>query len=433
MKIIHINTFDCAGGAARAAYRLHAGLRKLGTDSSLYVVYKESHDASVMQYQPPTRLRARISRTVRREVILRSLRRYESSAPLGLENFSDDRSVYASDPWRSLPEHDLIHLHWIAGFVDYIAFFMSLSPGTPVVWTLHDMAPFTGGCHWNQGCSKFRQQCGACPQLGSQARSDWTRRVWERKQESLAGIPSHQLHVVTPSRWLQEERKRSSLFSRFPGSIIPNGLDTDVFAPRDRRAARDVFGLPLDAMVALFLADGVHIPRKGFHVLAEALAGFEPAQKLFLLSLGKGMPPVSNTIPHLHLGPVQNDRILSYAYSAADVFIAPSLEDNLPNTILESFACGTPVVASDVGGIPDAVRPGITGLLAKPRDPASLRSAILDLLSNDQKRHEMSLACRKVAVEEYSLHLQAQRYIALYQEMLGRSLAPLREPPISVS
>ena len=432
MKILHINTFDCNGGAARAAYRLHTGLRNLGADSLMYVVDKESHGPSVVQYQPPTRLLARISRTVRREVILRSLRRYESSAPLGLANFSDDRSVYVRDPWRSFPDHDLIHLHWIAGFVDYIAFFMSLSPRTPVVWTLHDMAPFTGGCHWNQGCPKFAQQCGACPQLGSHATSDWTRRVWERKHESLAGIPSNQLHVVTPSRWLQEERKRSSLLSRFSGSIIPYGLDTEVFAPRDRQAARDVLGVPLNARVALFLADGVHIPRKGFHILAEALAGIDPAQ-IFLLSLGKGMPPLSDTFPHLHLAPVQNDRILSYAYSAADIFIAPSLEDNFPNTILESFACGTPVVASDVGGIPDAVHPGITGLLVKPGDPTSLKSAILDLLSNDQKRHEMSSACRKVAVEEYSLHLQAQRYVALYQEMLSRSPAPLREPPISVS
>ncbi len=433
MKILHINTFACNGGAARAAYRLHSGLRNLGTDSLMYVVDKESHDPSVVQYQPPTRLRTRISRTVRREVILRSLRRYESSAPLGLANFSDDRSVYARDPWRSVPEHDLIHLHWIAGFVDYIAFFMSLSPGTPVVWTLHDMAPFTGGCHWNQGCPKFAQQCGACPQLGSHAAWDWTRRVWERKHESLAGIPSNKLHVVTPSRWLQEERKRSSLFSRFSGSTIPNGLDTDVFTPRDRQAARDVLGVPLNTRVALFLADGVHIPRKGFHILAEALRGIDSPQKPFLLSLGKGMPPLSDASPHLHLGPIQNDRILSFAYSAADVFIAPSLEDNLPNTILESFACGTPVVASDVGGIPDAVRPGITGVLAKPGDPASLRSAILDLLSNDQMRHEMSSACRNVAVEEFSLHLQAQRYVALYQEMLNRSSAPLREPPISVS
>jgi glycosyltransferase involved in cell wall biosynthesis len=225
--------------------------------------------------------------------------------------------------------------------------------------------------------------------------------------------------VVTPSRWLQEERKRSSLFSRFPGSVIPNGVDTDVFAPRDRQAARDVFGVPLDARVALFLADGVHLPRKGFRILAEALSKIGPGQKLFLLSLGKGTPPVSDTFPRLHLAPVHNDRILSYAYSAADVFIAPSLEDNLPNTILESFACGTPVIASDVGGIPEAVRPGITGLLVKPGDPASLASAILDLLSNDQKRLEMSLACRKLAVEEYSLHLQAQRYSSLYHQMLS--------------
>jgi hypothetical protein len=181
MKILHVSTFDCDGGAARAAYRLHTGLRSLGADSSMYVVHKESLDPSVVQYQPPTRLRTRISRTVRREILLRSLRRYESSAPFGLANFSDDRSVYAGDAWRNLPEQDLLHLHWIADFVDYAAFFTSLPRKMPVVWTLHDMAPFTGGCHWSQGCPKFAQECGACPQLGSQSNSDWTRRVWQRK------------------------------------------------------------------------------------------------------------------------------------------------------------------------------------------------------------------------------------------------------------
>jgi glycosyltransferase involved in cell wall biosynthesis len=418
VRVVHINTYDQLGGAARSAYRLHKGLRELGADSFMYVLNKASYDPSVVQYQPPMDLRTRLSRIVRREVLLRSVRRYEASAPLGLANFSDDRSIYSSDPWGSLPNHDLAHLHWIVGFVDYAAFFASLSPGIPVVWTLHDMAPLTGGCHWNQGCTKFSQECGACPQLGSRAVSDWTRGVWQRKEKSLEKIPSDQLHIVTPSRWLQEERKRSSLLSRFSGSVIPYGLDTDLFAPRHRDTARDVLGLPLDAKVVLFLADSVSIPRKGFHILVEALAGIDSVQKMLLLSLGSGEPAVPNSVAHTHVGPVQNDRILSYAYSAADVFVAPSLQDNLPNTILESFASGTPVVAFDIGGIPDAVRPGVTGLLAKPGDPASLRAAILDLLSNHEMRRKMASNCRDVAVNEYSLKLQAQRYIELYQRML---------------
>jgi glycosyltransferase involved in cell wall biosynthesis len=424
VRILHINTFDCVGGAARSANRLHEGLRVLGADSRMYVLNKTSYDPSVLIYEPPLNFSTRVPRIARREILVRSLRRYENLAPHGLGNFSDDRAVYARDPWRRIPEHDVINLHWVVGFVDYTAFFASLCTGTPVVWTLHDMAPFTGGCHWNQGCLKFLERCGACPQLGSLKDSDWTRRVWQRKMKSLAELPSEQLHIVTPSKWLQEERKQSSLFSRFSGSVIPYGLDTDLFAPRDPRTARDVLGVPLDAKIVLFLADGVNIPRKGFHILAEALTGIDTGKKVILLSLGPGALPVSNTFAHIHIGPIQNDRFLSFVYSAADVFVASSLHDNLPNTILESFASGTPVVAFDVGGIPDAVRPGVTGLLAKPGDSASLRVAIENLLSNDDRRREMSSNCRRIAVQEYSLKIQAQRYIELYQRMLHRSEGP---------
>lgn len=384
----------------------------------MFVLYKESHDPSILAYVPPMDLPTRLFRVVRRVLLRRALQKYRHSAPFGLANFCDDRTFYAGDPWKFIPDHDVINLHWVAGFLDFHAFFNSLPRQTPVVWTLHDMAPFTGGCHWNETCPKFSQQCGACPQLGSHRESDWTRQVWKRKRTALANIPSRQLHIATPSRWLQEERRRSSLFSRFSGSVIPYGLDTEVFFPRDRRASRELLGLPPDAKIILFLAYGVHLPRKGLSILAEALSGIAPRSAGVLVSVGPGDPPVPSTLSHMHLGAIQEDRILSHVYSAADIFVAPSLHDNLPNTILESLACGTPVVAFDVGGIPDAVRPGVTGLLAKPGDPTSLRHAIAELLSDDQRRHEFSLNCRSIAIQEYSLGLQARRYVEVYKSML---------------
>jgi glycosyltransferase involved in cell wall biosynthesis len=278
------------------------------------------------------------------------------------------------------------------------------------------MAPLAGGCHWTNECGKFAEQCGACPQLGSNAEQDVTRTIWLRKRESLAKLDSHQLHVVTPSRWLAAEAGRSSLLSRFQCSVIPYGLDTDTFSPRDRASARRNLGIPPDVKVLLFAADAINVRRKGLHLLLDALRGLHFKEQLVLLSIGRGNPPTVDGFACYHEPPLDDDERLSYVYSAADIYVAPSEQDNLPNTVLESIACGVPVVAFEVGGIPDAVRPGVTGLLAKPGDPASLRAEIMNLLTNDEKRSEMSSNCRKVAVQEYSLELQAKRYMTLYQK-----------------
>lgn len=420
MRIVHINTYDCLGGAARAAYRLHDGLRRIGQESSMFVLDKVSCDSSVLRYEFKKDILSRVKRTLRKERISRAVDPYRASAPGGLTFFTDDRTPYGKDPWRQLPEGDLIQLHWIAGFVDYRGFFSALPTGKPLVWTVHDMQALTGGCHYDRECGKFSERCGACPQLGSIFEKDITRQIWLRKRKSFQRLGSRQLHIVSPSRWLRDEVKRSSLLSRFPCSIIPYGLDTQVFSPRDPRVAREIFGIPLTAKVILFLADGVHVPRKGFPLLAEALTGAEPDGNMFLISVGPGFPPDLRHFPHRHIETLRDDRLLSHIYSAADVFVIPSLQENLPNTALESIACGTPVVGFAVGGIPDIVRPGVTGFLAKPADPADLRRAIIELLRHNNRR-EMAKNCRKIATEEYGIETQARRYMELYLEMSSRS------------
>jgi glycosyltransferase involved in cell wall biosynthesis len=176
-------------------------------------------------------------------------------------------------------------------------------------------------------------------------------------------------------------------------------------------------GIPPAVKVILFVSHEIHTPRKGLHLLTSALAEIGSDQKIFLLSLGIGPIAEVKRFPYCHIPMVTEDRLLSLIYSAADIFVAPSLADNLPNTILESIACGTPVVAFDAGGMPDAVRPGITGLLAKTGDQAELCTAILQLLGNDSKRAEMSANCRRIALDEYAITIQANRYLKLYEEM----------------
>ena len=422
MKIIHIDNADNGGGASRSAYRLHDGLRRLGENSGMYVLNKRTKDLFVKRFQSSSGKIKWISRNMRRLRLNLSMFRYERSAPEDQTFFSEDRTPFYKDSCRQIPESDLINLHWIANFLDLEAFFSWLPKNMPLIWTFHDMAAFTGGCCHAMGCAKFTEQCGACPQLGSSNEHDLSRDVWLRKQGYYSSLGRERIHLVTPSRWLGKELSRSPLLSRFPQSVIPYGLDLEVFQPRDRALSRELLGIAKSAKVVLFVSNGlVHL--KGFHVLLDALSGIDASSDLHLLSLGLGSTPALDRFQHTHIPSIGRDGLLSLIYSAADVFVLPSLADNLPNTMLESIACGTPVVASAVGGIPDTVRPGVTGLLVKTGDAAELRSAILGLLGNDSLRVEMSANCRKIALAEYSLELQARRYLEIYEAMLSATRA----------
>jgi len=426
LRVLHLNTNDIHGGAARAAYRLHRSLCGQGYDSSMFVAHRGSDDPSVMSYTPPMDLPRRLLRAFRRELIWRSYRRYERSRPSCHDSFTDSRSEYGVALLKQLPSCDLINLHWIAGFVDYRSFLARVPSHIPIVWTLHDMNPFTGGCHYDEDCRRFVKSCGGCPQLGSNDLHDLSRQIWQRKRNIFQQMEPDTLHIVTPSLWLSEEAKRSSLLGRFPISVIPYGLDTDIFSPRNHAVARDALQIPEDARVVLFIAHSALDRRKGFILLVEALAGLQGIDNLFLISLGEGKPALEVEIPHLHLGYINDDRLLSLVYSSADLFAFPSSQDNLPNSIMESMACGTPVVAFNVGGVADLVRHGKTGLLTPPQDVRALRSAIVELLQDPAKRDEMAAHCRRVAEEEYSYQVQARRYVDLYKTILEEQVGQPR-------
>lgn len=418
MKIVHVSTNDIDGGAALAAFRLHRGLQRAGHESSMFVATRCSHDSSVVSFTPPTDCAHRVRRRLRRMVIEHDFAKYRQSRPAGYEAFSDDRSPYGATIVPQLPPCDVINLHWIAGFVDYKGLFGTLPRGTPIVWRLADMNALTGGCHYDHDCGRLAKGCGACPQLGSSDPEDLSRRIWQRKQEAFRALEPNALHIVTLCRWMSTLVKDSPLLSRFPVTLIPNGVDLEEFAPRDRRLARDVLGIPKNAHVVMFVSDLLTNRRKGFSFLIEALSGMTQYPDLFLISVGKGQPPITGRIPCLHLGHVNNDRWLSMIYSAADVFIIPSLQDNLPNTVLESMACGTPVIGFAVGGISDMVRDGLTGLLVQQRDVAGLQTAIMEFLGNPSRRALMSEQSRRVAVQDYSRELQVRRYADLYKSLL---------------
>lgn len=417
MKIVHLSTEDITGGAARAAYRLHAGLRALGLDSSMLVANRRSKDPDVVSFEASMDIASRVRRRIRREQIARDYAQYAASRPAGLEIFSDDRWEYGADLAGQLPSCDVINLHWIARYLDYETFFSTVPKRTPVVWRIGDMNPITGGCHVDEGCGKYLEGCGSCPQLGSSDANDLSRQIWKRKQATFDGIDSRRLHLVALNRWMASNLAKHPFLNRFPVTIIPNGLDTDVFAPRPSKFAREVLGLPHDATVILFVAAVVQIRYKGFHLLTEALAGLKAQGNIFLASVGT--KPVLNVgIPHAHLGHIADDRLLALAYNAADLFVIPTLHDNSPNTVLEAMACGVPVVGFETGGVPDMVRHGVTGTVVPRNNVAALRAAIEDLIRNPSKREEMGKNSRTVALQEYPLAVQAKRYSDLYRSLL---------------
>lgn len=415
MKAVHLSTTDMSGGAARSAYRLHRGLRDIGVNSEMFVRQKKGDDTDVSTFQSPKDMTSRLFRVVRRAWLGSRSRAIQGRAEQW-GPFSGARTQYGGQVAEQSPEADIANLHWISEFVDIEAFFRTWHG--PVVWTLHDMNAFTGGCHYSDQCVRYQDMCGACPQLGQGTENDFSREVWTRKKEAYAQVDPGRFHIVAPSQWLASAARGSSLLKPFEVSVIPYGLDTDRFAPRRFEAVRHALGIPPTCKVLAFVAMSTTVRRKGFSLLADALSSLKEIEDLVLLSVGSKKPELDTEVTHLHLGRVHSDRLLAAVYSAADAFVIPSLEDNLPNTVLESLACGTPVIGFDVGGIPDMVRDGETGYVVPAGDVSSLRDAIVYVLQANEERAAMGNRCRKVAVDEYSLKVQAHRYADLYTSLL---------------
>src|SRR5919109_1490326 len=273
MRVVHVSRFDTAGGGALAANRLHRSLRRLGVDSTMFVAEKLTDDPAVTVFQPPRDLFSRLRRRLQRKQLTYGMTRYQSARRTDQASFNDDRVPGGPDLLAQLPAGDVINIHVMFGFIDYRTFLTAVPQHTPVVRTLHEMSFFTGGCHYDVGCGKYTERCGACPRLGSHRERDLSRQSWRRKHAALSVVPQDRLHLVAPSHWLADEAKRSSLLQKFPVTVIPLAVDTEVFCPRDRRGAREALGIPSDALVVLFVASLISQPLKGFALLAQALNG----------------------------------------------------------------------------------------------------------------------------------------------------------------
>jgi len=313
---------------------------------------------------------------------------------------------------------DIIHLHWISkGFIQ----FKSLSDfNKPIVWTMHDMWPFTGGCHYSGDCQKYTDFCGTCPMLKSEKVHDLSRRLNLAKHEIYNRIDN--LIFVTPSHWLAECARQSSLLSKAQIYTIPNPIDTELFKPIDQIKARTGLGLPLREKIVLFTAmKAVEDERKGYRYLIEALSKCNTGE-ILLMVVGSdkptGIEPKNLNIRFM--GVIDDPETLSKCYNVCDVMALPSLQDNLPNTGMESLSCGKPVVAFNVGGIPDMIDHKKNGYLATYKSSEDLYEGIRWVLYEADK-NTLNLNARRKALNQYDQAIVMEKYLDLYRTILNKS------------
>ncbi|NEQ04537.1 MULTISPECIES: glycosyltransferase family 4 protein [unclassified Moorena] len=407
MKVLHINQSDISGGAAIAGYRLHQGLLGQGADSRL-LVWRLKTSSDRVDSAPRLPILDKLTDPITQQLGLYYINK------LGTFNIPK-HSFYKNA--------DVLNFHVLhgasSGYFNYLAI-PSLTKRKPAVFTFHDMWSFTGHCAYSYDCDRWKSGCGKCPDLDTYPAipKDNTHIEWKLKNWAY----SHSnLTIVTPSRWLGEQAKQSML-NRFGIHHIPYGINTEVYQPLESKQCKSLLGIPTSKKVLMFAATNLAENRKGGDLLLKALQSLPQSLKAesVVLTFGSGGETIAETvgIPALNLGYASNDRFKAIAYSAADLFLFPTRADNLPLVLQESMACGTPMVSFKIGGVPDLVRPGITGYLAQPEDTQDFCNGIVQLLEDKHLRETMAQQCRAIALEEYSIELQAQRYIDLYHQVL---------------
>ena len=413
MKVTHANTFDITGGASRATYRFHEALCREGVESRLVVLDKQSTDKTVVQASAP-----RAEQVLQRAVFdhLQDHRTNVSDCIFTMAHPGVDISGL-DDVARA----DIVNLHWVGQFISPRSVGALLDKGTRLVWRLSDQWSFTGGCHYATGCLGYERDCAQCPQMEASEHA-LVQAVFADRRRNYADRP---MHIVSPSRWLAGCAKKSALFRDKDVRVIPNGIDAASFTPVP--GARQILGLREDAFVLLFVAVQFD-RRKGFVEMVESAkrclqdpqaAALAREGRLTFLCVGSERYTLPEAdLPFKFLGATSDNLVLRAAYSAADVFLIPSLEENFPSTVLESMCCATPVIGFNSGGIPDIIAHEETGLVVPVGDAEALTQGILTLLRAPERRKAMGEAGLARVRREFSSENQTRRYLELYAEIM---------------
>ncbi|HFU77671.1 MAG TPA: glycosyltransferase [Epsilonproteobacteria bacterium] len=421
MNIAIFNTYEQTGGAAKAAYRLRTGLTNMNCTVDYFVRSRaKKTDKSVIQMGAFNRSLLHMDKLIQYHYITRNRTAVSntlfSATYAGVNTGINDRLMQA----------DIINFHWVEKFLSLESIRQIINLGKPIVWTLHDEKPFTGGCHYTAGCEQYKKECFECIQL----ERDPHRLAQVTLKSKLDLLGNADLTIVSPSNWLAQRAKQSSVFRNRRIEVIANGVDTGLFSPQDKKSCKEELGIDPSTIVLQFGAQDNREIRKGFKFLADAIKQcfqngdfrrFCREGKIAVLCVGEPTDELDKLeINTIYTGYVDSDLEMVKLYSATDIFILPSLEDNLPNTMLESLACKTPVIAFDSGGIAEVVNHS-NGRLIRKEDTKGMAEAILELVFDEQKRVSCAENGRALIEKKYTLGLQAKKYMALFDSVKSDS------------
>ncbi len=420
MNVIHVCNSDIKGGAAQAAFRINNALVNSVVNSEMLVQQKISKsefsksivNSGTEKYLTYSRIAA--------DLFQMKLFTKEEKGRFSFWNLGTDISKN-----KLIQNADVIHLHWInEGFLSSKSFYEISKLNKPVVWTLHDMWAFTGGCHYSSGCENFKTNCGNCPYLKFQNENDFSRKIWNKKNEIY---PHLNLTIVTCSNWLAEIAKSSSLLRNHKITAIPNPINQNSFHPIEKISARKESNLPFDKKLILFGTMNLKDERKGFSYLKKSLEILKDKLKLNssgyeIVIFGRAPEDLIKELPFKvnFLGRLSETSKINLCYNAADVFVAPSLEDNLPNTVMESLACGTPVVAFNIGGMPDMIDHKSNGYLANNISADELAEGIFWILEDENRLAKFRENSREKVLTNFTPEIVGNQYKELYEEVLKK-------------
>lgn len=399
-----------SGGAGTATRRIHEALREIGLNSQMVVGQKSNNDPTI--HEPDTKL-GKAFALARPQIDSLPLIPYDTEGVYSVNWIPDnlDKRVQQYNP-------DIIHFNWMGnGFLNV----GSLDKfEQPIVWRLPDMWPFTGGCHYTSGCERYQDTCGKCPKLHSNRSIDPSRINLKRKKRS---VEKSDVTVVATTPWLAEKAKDSAVFQDARIEIIPNALNTDIFRPHDPSIGRDLFDLPADKPLILFGAlNPLSDERKGFDLLTNSLRRiseqYEGDAEIVVFGTKKSEEAFQTAFPTHYVGYLHDEVSLALLYAAADLMVVPSRYEAFGQTVSESMACGTPVVAFDSSGPADIIEHDRTGYLASSFDPKELAYWIETLLKDTHKRELMGNQSREVAVKEFEYGTIADEYLKLYLSLV---------------
>lgn len=415
-KILILSSYD-VGGASIAAIRMHMALYEAGEDSRLMSLH-------VSQDNIPQHFRFSPAADSVNRIKLKWKKRNEHQLKTALQlppgvSLSGEFSmpvaafdVTQSDHWGWA---DVVIIHWVNEWIQ-LETLVENAGSKPLIWVMHDMHAFSGGCHYAHGCSGFQTDCQHCPMLKGSNFPELAHRFWKNKWNAIQNWKPR-LTIIAPSQWMVNESKKSSLFCGLMHRHIFNSLDTSIFCQRELEACRKVLGIPLNKKVLLCVIQSLEDRRKGFALLLEALAMVEESENLILCTVGKARHlPENLPFEHFHLGSIADERMMAIIYNTADLLVHPALEDNLPNVVVEALACGLPCTGFAIGGMPEMVEDGVNGYLSTELSPLALANTIETSMLFKWNRSEIA----RMAHQKFALSVQAEKMLDLIAEVIQR-------------